>query len=367
MPDDLFDQVLQREIHARSQKFLDSISRYRQHPYRRDLEDPQVIWQEGTTRLLDYGGTGPETGNKTNKKQQNKGQKGAGIPLLMVPSLINRGYILDLSADCSLLRWLADQGFHPYLIDWGAPGQAERGFSLTDYIAGRLDSALTEVLSRSKRPPLLGGYCMGGLLALGLACRRQQDLAGLALLATPWDFSAGGSGQRATALTSLATHSLTMEMTGELPVDGIQALFAAIDPENCLRKFLRFGELEMDSDSARAFVALEDWLNDGVALAKQVAHTCLGQWYGENSTAEKQWQVAGQVVDPATMTLPSLCLVPAQDRIVPPGSAVALGEALPNCEILRPPAGHIGMVVSRGAPSKVWQPLADWLHKTAGV
>tara|TARA_R110002072_G_scaffold14810_22_gene60688 strand:- start:966 stop:2252 length:1287 start_codon:yes stop_codon:yes gene_type:complete len=353
LPDELFDQALQKEIQSRSRDFIEGIARYRRHSYQRTLTDPEVVWRDGTTRLLDYG--------KTSAKRA-----GPGRPLLMVPSLINRGYILDLSEDCSLLRWLADQGFHPYLVDWGAPGAEERQFTLTDYIAGRLEAALDAVLARGGPPPILGGYCMGGLLALGLALRRQKDLAGLALLATPWDFSAGGAGQKATALTSLAAHRWTMEVTGELPVDAIQALFAAIDPENCLRKFLRFVALEQDSAGARAFVALEDWLNDGVPLAKEVAQVCLGEWYGDNSPARGRWRLAGQVVDPGRLTLPSLCLVPAQDRIVPPGSALALGEAIPACQILRPPAGHIGMVVSRGAPEKVWRPLARWLtHSVA--
>ena len=44
---------------------------------------------------------------------------------------------------------------------------------------------------------MLIGYCLGGLLAPGLAAVAQRDLAGLALLATPWDFHAG-DGRRAT-------------------------------------------------------------------------------------------------------------------------------------------------------------------------
>ena len=50
-----------------------------------------------------------------------------------------------------------------------------------------LDAAIEAVGQR----PVLIGYCLGGLLAAGLAASRQRDLAGLALLATPWDFHAG--------------------------------------------------------------------------------------------------------------------------------------------------------------------------------
>ena len=50
--------------------------------------------------------------------------------MLVVPSLINRPYILDLAPGRSLLRWLAAQGLRPLLMDWGTPGAAEAGFDL---------------------------------------------------------------------------------------------------------------------------------------------------------------------------------------------------------------------------------------------
>src|SRR3989304_5636353 len=64
------------------------------------------------------------------------------VCVLVVPSLINRAYILDLAAEHSLMRYLAARGLDAALVAWGAPGPVERGFALTDYIAGRLGSAL---------------------------------------------------------------------------------------------------------------------------------------------------------------------------------------------------------------------------------
>jgi polyhydroxyalkanoate synthase len=334
-----------RRMHA----LLAGIQAYRAHPYRRDLTEPPAVWREGTTRLLDYGGPGHD-----------------GMPLLIVPSLINRAYILDLTARTSLLRWLAAQGFQPYLVDWGRPGPDERRFTLTDYTAGRLEAALERVLAAAHRRPLVVGYCMGGLLALALALRRQDDLAGLALLATPWDFHVGQGPQGRLVAASLAAFSRQLEVLGELPVDPIQSLFAALDPIQVIRKFLAFSRFDPASARAVAFVALEDWLNDGVPLAAPVARECLAGWYGANTTAEGRWQVAGRVVAPAELALPSLCLIPAQDRIVPPESAIALADAIPGAARMTPPAGHIGMVASASAPSKVWRPLARWLAARAG-
>ncbi len=344
-----FEAAVERQSKARMAALADGILGYRRHPYRRDLPAPPVLWRAGTTRLLDYGAAGASPAR----------------PVLVVPSLINRGTILDLSARRSLLRWLAGRGLRPFLVDWDRPGAEERQFTLTDYIAGRLEAALDAVLAETGTRPAVIGYCMGGLLALALALRRQDDISGLALLATPWDFHAGagaGAGAQA-ALVAAALPGLAplLAARGELPVDVIQGLFAGLDPQLVLRKFLAFARLDPASPQAADFVALEDWLNDGVALAAPVARECLGGWYGDNTPARGAWRVAGQVVDPRRLAMPSLCMIPARDRIVPPASARALAEALPGTETLVPKLGHIGMMVSAGAESQVWQPLADWL------
>jgi polyhydroxyalkanoate synthase subunit PhaC len=141
----------------------------------------------------------------------------------------------------------------------------------------------------------------------------------------------------------------------------LQALSAAQDPLLALRKFSRFAELPQDSAAARGFVALEDWLNDGVPLPIPVARECLGGWYGEDLPGRGKWRVGGKAIRPREIDKPALIVVPAQDRIVPPATAAALADELPRAETLTPRLGHIGMIVARDAPSAVWAPLADWL------
>lgn len=343
-----FERAVAREVSGRVAALAAGIEAYRHHPYRRDLPDPPVIWQEGSCRLLDYGGL--------------PGMTPGGRPVLVVPSLINRAYVLDLTAERSLLRWMARQGLRPLLLDWGRPGPEERQFTLTDYIAGRLERALEALRRREDTPPVVLGYCMGGLLGLGLALRRQPEIAGLVLMATPWDFHAENAPHSRMAAACLPMVAPLLEVAGEMPVDLLQTLFASLDPHLVVRKFLAFGRLDPDGAKARAFVALEDWLNDGVPLAAPVARECLGRWYGENTTAQGRWRLAGAVVDPAQLSLPTLCIIPAQDRIVPPASAAALAAAIPGAERMTPTAGHIGMVVSAAAETTVWRPLLSWIR-----
>src|SRR5260370_29823422 len=99
---------------------------------------------------------------------------GAGAPLLVVPSLVNRAYILDLMPQKSLLRWLAANGLRPLLVDWGTPGDLERRFTLTDYIARRPQAAPHAPAAAARQPTAGTGYCLGRGFALSLAGRPPQ-------------------------------------------------------------------------------------------------------------------------------------------------------------------------------------------------
>lgn len=342
-----FDAAVADECQRRMGALHKGLTAYRNHSYQRTLEDPPAIWTGGTTRLLDFGAVDGRD----------------GTVVLVVPSLINRSTILDLSEDRSLMRWLTGQGIRPLLVDWGAPGEAERGFGLEDYIGGRLEGALAVATGLAGGPVEVAGYCMGGLLALALTARQRDGVRRLTLLATPWDFhvdeAARDQAQKVAA--ALGAWTPAIAALGELPVDLIQMLFSLIDPMQVPRKFLALAKLDPNSARAVAFVALEDWLNDGVALAGPVAHECLGAWYGENVTGRGIWEVGGQGVDPAGIDVDCLAMIPRNDRIVPPASAAALAAALPRAQTVWVNQGHIGMVASARSRQAVWPRLADWL------
>ena len=340
-------RALGAEAATRIARFLDGIEGYRAHPYRRRVADPPVLWQAGTTRVLAFGG------------------EAAGAPALLVPSLINRAYILDLRPERSFARYLRGRGLRPYLLDWGAPGAEERAFGLDDYILGRLAPALEAVRRHAGRPLALAGYCMGGTMVLPLAAR--ADVAALVLLATPWDFRADGGHQARMIAAHRPGLTLLNESLGQLPPDALQAMFAALDPLLAARKFSAFADLPPASAAARNFVALEDWLNDAVPLTGPVARACLEDWYGANAPARRLWRVGGKAVRPERITCPALNVVPARDRIVPPASAEALSDALPDVETWRPPLGHIGMMASPRAKRLLWRKLAAWIADHAAA
>ncbi len=338
-----FSATVLQEALRQDRALLAGIAAYRRHPYQRALADPPTRWQEGGTRLLDFGGEGPL--------------------VLVVPSLVNRAYVLDLAPGHSLLRDLAANGLHPLLLDWGWPGEIERDFTLTDYIAGRLERALAAVEGKVS----VIGYCMGGLLALAAAERRPDRVQALALLATPWDFHAADPAQAAALGRLLPLFEPALAFGGTLPIDLLQMLFALLDPFGVTDKYRAFARLNPDTPRARLFVALEDWLNDGVPLAAPVARETLEGWYGANTPARGAWRIAGLPVRPESLRLPAFVAVPARDRIVPPESARPLAAALPGAVLHQPPAGHVGMVAGHTAASVLWRPLAEWLRQVGAA
>ncbi len=337
-----FPAAVLREVARQNRALIAGIAAYRRHPWQRDLPEPPVIWSEGNIRLLDYGGSGPA--------------------VLFVPSLVNRAYVLDLAPGMSMLRHLAGAGIRPLLLDWGWPGAVERRFTLTDYIAGPLERALAHIAATG--PVVLAGYCMGGLLALAAAQRRPDLVRGLALLATPWDFHAGDAARAQQIAAMLPLLEPLLAFNDTLPVDALQVLFAMLDPWSIARKYAGFARLDPASARARMFVALEDWLNDGVPLAAPVARETISGWYGANAPVQGGWRVAGAVVDPRAVRVPAFVAVPEADRIVPPESARPLAALLPDATLLTPHAGHIGMVAGSRAERALWKPFVAWCEAT---
>ena len=287
--------------------------------------------------MLDYGGEGP--------------------PVLFVPSLINKAYVLDLDRERSMLRWMAGQRVNPLLLDWGEPGDRERHYSMSSYVM-RLERALDAFCE----PVHLVGYCMGGNIALAAAQQRPDLVRSLAFMATPWDFHAVGKDRAIRSARIFRNWKAACTTTGTVPVDLLQVLFTMLDPIGSPRKFSRFNAMT-DEEEIRRFIAVEDWLNDGVPLPLHAAEECMIGWYERNSTANTLWQVKGEPIDPAKVDIPSLVIVPEHDRIVPPESSEALADVLPNRNKVKIPMGHVGMIVGSDARYYTWSRLVSWVRR----
>lgn len=342
------------EVEARTHTFIEGVRRY--HTAQRFSESripAPILWQRGSTKLRDYGGyegTPQPCGHST--------------LVLVIPSLINRFTILDILPEQSFLKELAQQGFHPLVVDWDAPADDEVHFTIDHYIIHRILPALEWIRATYPHAPIaLVGYCMGGLLALAAAQLRQSDIDHLILLATPWDFHAGNKSDAALLNDYAADRLRTLHHMGHMPVDVLQTMFAVRQPFDTLTKYRRFAEMSTGGDDERRFIALEDWLNDGVPLTIPAAQQAFGDWYGHNLPMVGRWRVMGQVIDPRCVARRSLVVMAARDVIVPVESTVPLATQCPNATVLCPDIGHVGLMASRSSPDTVWRDIVAWLNR----
>ena len=328
------------------QDMIDGIRLYHLHPYRRVSRDRPVIWQAGSTVILDGAPDAPVT----------------APTVLLVPSLVNRAYVLDLMPGRSLVDYLAECGIRPLVLDWQAPGMQEREFDVSDYVTQRICPAIEFVAKTYPKTPLhLAGYCMGGTLAVAAAFRQPGEIRSFIAIASPWDFHAEIGGQAKILLGQREMWANILAGFGELPVDLLQTLFASLDPNLGLRKFSKFAKMDMSSEQAQEFVAIEDWLNDGYPLVKGVAADVFNKWYDQNEPEIGSWMVDGSIVRPQDIRVPSLIAVPRTDKIVPRPSALALASVLPSATVITPPSGHVGMMTGRQAKDGLWRHMGEWI------
>ena len=317
---------------ARMKKALAGLRRYQEAERAPPPAPMPAIAERGEIKLRDYGGSGP--------------------PVVFVPSLINPPSILDLSPQRSLLRWTAEQGRRVLLVDWGWPKPGRpRG------IAENVRSGLMPLLAELDEPADLVGYCLGGTMAAAAA--QLGPARSLVTIAAPWHFSGFPDEARAKLRALWMSVVGSVRMMDLLPAEVLQTAFWSLDPARTIAKFEAFADMPADSEAARAFVTLEDWANAGAPLSSKAAQELFTEFFHGDAPGKGQWWVDGDYVTEAGLNLPVLNIVSTTDLIVPAASALRVGERLELAQ------GHVGMVVGSKARQALWEPLADWLSRTA--
>jgi polyhydroxyalkanoate synthase len=101
------------------------------------------------------------------------------IPLLIVWSLINRFYILDLAPGRSFIEYAVSQGFQVFVTSWRNPGREQADWDLDTYAAALLEAmdAVRQITGSEEIGTM--GLCAGGqLLAALLSVLASGGLAG---------------------------------------------------------------------------------------------------------------------------------------------------------------------------------------------
>jgi poly[(R)-3-hydroxyalkanoate] polymerase subunit PhaC len=318
------------------------------------LHEPQpadVVWRRGPATLLRY----------KSASSRLEGER-CGLPVVLVPSLINRAAILDLRPGQSLVEHLLGAGLDVYLVDWGEPSSADAHLDLKAYALRLLPSALQAARRESGADSVhVFGYCLGGTLGLIAAAARPAGIASLLTLTTPVDLSETGSMGVLTDARLLNLERL-IRAWPVIPGPALWTAFQALDPTGNLRKARRYKQND-DPDYRARFEAQEAWLNDPVpATAKAIRDVV--QLYRSNSLARGNMVLGGRLISLAKGRAPVLNLIADYDTIVPRSAAEALGGLWGGEVTTRSfRAGHIGVTVGRRAPDELWAEVTTWLLK----
>jgi polyhydroxyalkanoate synthase subunit PhaC len=285
----------------------------------------------------------------------------SATPILLVPSLINRWYVLDLRPGASLVEALAGAGFDVWLLDWGVPAAEDRYLDW-DAVLRRLARATRRVLRESGQATLaLLGYCMGGTLAAIHAAQHPGALAALVTLAAPIDFAHGG--MLGTMVDRRWFDAAALADAGNIAPGQLQAGFAALRPTLELAKRMAYPELAADPKARAAVLALEAWAGDNIAFPAAAYRRYIEELYQRNQLVTGSHRVNGAPALLSAIRCPTLAIVATRDAICPPAAATALLAHVGTADTtaLEVHGGHVGAVVGSKAASQMYPALIRWL------
>ncbi|HJK93032.1 MAG TPA: alpha/beta fold hydrolase [Polyangiaceae bacterium LLY-WYZ-15_(1-7)] len=340
-------------------KALSNLTRLVQRPKPAVGRTPHdVVHRENKWRLLRFRGPAPRRYR---------------TPILMVPSLINRWYVLDLMPGKSFIEWLVDQGHDVYCIDWGNPGREDRYLRFDDIVGRYLGRALRRTCEASgvEKAHVLG-YCMGGTLAAIHAAAHPERVASLTGLAAPVAFDDDGILARWTKSKSFDVGAL-VDAFGNVPWPLLQASFQWLRPTLNLSKAVFLVDRAVldrawNDEFLDGFLAKERWANDNVSLPGEMYRRYIEDLYQQNRLVKGTFRLDGRPARLEAITCPVHVLSFQHDYIVPEESASPLAEKVSSKDVthLRLPGGHVGAVVSGSARKRLWPLLSSWWAERDG-
>ena len=310
--------------------------------------DSEIIRMDEDYHLLHY-------------KSDNLNKK---TPILIVYSLINRHYILDLLPKVSVVKHFINAGYDVYATDWETPSNFEKDMTLEHYIHVHVENAVNKVLEiTGSEKVTLFGYCWGGIFSLIFSAMHPHLVRNLILHATPLDLKKPDTVIE--KWTQKIKPDVMVEKFGNVPGQLLNLVFSFRNPLETILKYPNYFQRPRTVDEIKQFFAIEGWLYDSRPISGRVYSEIIKKIYQQNELVQGKMKVGEKIVNLSNLTMPVLNIVGTNDDLVPPDSSksVMCDISSSDKELIEFPTGHVGLCISNKAHKELWPKVVDWINK----
>ena len=283
-------------------------------------------------------------------------------PVLVVYSVINKPYILDLVPGFSFIEHLLAQGLDVYLVEWGETEPGDRTTTLDSYIEPGLTSCVAAIRERTGAKQVsLFGHCIGGNLALMYAALHPEDVSRLTTLTTPITAAEGGVVAIWTDRDIFPIDAI-LDSTGHMPAKLIRYTFMVLKPYYEVMKWKMFLEKVGDDDTMALFYPVDRWANENVDIPGAVFKKFVEEVFHADRFSKGEALIHGERVALEAITCPVMNLTATRDWIVPPPSAEILGDLVGSDDYrhVSIEGSHVTIMIDpRARP--IWTQMSDFL------
>ncbi|MBA1146274.1 alpha/beta fold hydrolase [Ectothiorhodospiraceae bacterium WFHF3C12] len=288
----------------------------------------------------------------------------AMAPVLIIYSMINRPYLLDLQPRRSVIRHLTQAGADVYVLDWGEPAALDRDLDMEECIGEFVRTAVSAIRAAHEGSRLnVAGICQGGTMAVCHAALHPESVQSLANFAGPVDFHTPDN--TLWRLTRDLDPELLAHSPGNLPSAALNAVFVGLKPLRLLdQRYFAMPELCRDDDALADFLRMERWMYDSPNQPAAAVRTFIRDFYQRNALYKGELRIQGRSVDLRAITMPLFNAYARDDHLIPAAAAQALERRAGSNSIHSQPfpGGHLGLFVSARAHREVYPRYLEWLH-----
>ena len=299
-------------------------------------------------------------------------EKVSAEPLLYVPPLVNRYYMIDLVPRQSLVKWLVDEGRTVFVISWVNPGPEHKDMGVGEYVRDGIVKAIDEVNKRTGQSPDLFSFCLGGTLAaIALAWLaaegRANEVNSATLIGALVDFSDMRDWSAFVHEAHLGALEDYLESQGFADSIELQRLFAAMRANDLIWSSV-VNHYLLDRPAPPSDLLY--WFEDGARIPAAFLKSYNRELLLENRLKEPAGFKVGDVaIDLGAITTPMLVLALKDDH-VSAWEAVYQGARHLDADFILGGSGHNAGIVNPPAANKhgYWtsddkpEAASDWLE-----